>query len=539
MWPHSLIYLLLLLLFSFSLASSSYESTTPLQRFLSCLRIQSSPSISNLIYTPQNASFSSVLQSYNRNLRFLTPQTPKPVVIITPLNPTHVQATILCAKPVGLEVRVRSGGHDYEGLSYRSTVPFVLLDMFNLRNIDISKEATNYVAWIEAGAIVGELYHRIAQFSPTLAFPAGVCPSIGVGGHFSGGGYGNLMRKYGLSVDNIIDALFVDVIGVIHDRKSMGEDLFWAIRGGGAASFGVVISWKIKLVSVPDTVTVFNLKLTVEQGALDVAHRWQSVAPNLPKDLFIRAMHNVMASATNEGEFTVQVSFIGLFLGTTESLIPLMNKYFPELGLNKSDCSERKWVESTLFWNNSPEGSNIDTLLNRPKNGSVFFKSRSDYVKKPISKEGISAIWRTMIGFENTHLVMQWNPYGGKMWEIEESATPFPHRAGNLFLIQYPLAWVEEGIESANFYMNMSKSLYNFMTPFVSRSPRESFLNYRDLDIGANLGSETNYRVAEECGRKYFKRNFDRLVKVKTMVDPDNFFRNEQSIPPLPKGKFV
>lgn len=411
--------------------------------------------------------------------------------------------------------------------------------MFNLRNIDISKEATDYVAWIEAGAIVGELYHRIAQFSPTLAFPAGVCPSMGVGGHFSGGGYGNLMRKYGLSVDNIIDALFVDANGAIHDRKSMGEDLFWAIRGGGAASFGVVISWKIKLVSVPEKVTVFKVKLTVEQGALDVTHRWQFVAPNLPKELFIRVMHNVVASKTKEGEFTVQVSFIGLFLGNTKSLVPLMNKYFPELGLSESDCSERKWVETTLFWYNSPEGSSIETLLDRPKNGSIFFKSRSDYVKKPISKEGIWGIWRSMIGFENTDLVMQWNPYGGRMWEIPETATPFPHRAGNLFLIQYPLAWVDERIESGNFYMNMSKSFYNFMTPFVSSSPRESFLNYRDLDIGANPSGETNYGVAEQYGRKYFKANFDRLVKVKTMVDPYNFFRNEQSIPPLPKGRFV
>lgn len=517
----------------------SYESTpSNLQKFLSCLPIHSSPSISNLIYTPHNTSFLSVLHSYNRNLRFQTPTTPKPLLIITPLNAPQVQATITCAKPLGLQLRVRSGGHDYEGLSYRSTTPFVLLDMFNLRKIDIRKEV-DYVAWIEAGAIVGELYHRIAKFSPTLAFPAGVCPSIGAGGHFSGGGYGNLMRKFGLAVDNIVDALFVDANGVLHDRKSMGEDVFWAIRGGGAASFGVVISWKIKLVPIPETVTVFDLKLTIEQGALDVAHRWQFVAPILPEDLFIRAMHNVVTSTTKEGELTVQVSFIGLFLGTTKSLIPLMNKNFPELGLKASDCSEMKWVESTLFWYNSPKGSTIETLLERPSNASVFFKSGSDYVKKPISKEGISGIWQTMIGFDNTHSVMQWNPYGGRMWKIPESATPFPHRAGNLFFIQYPLSWTEEGSERANFYLNMSRTLYNFMAPFVSSSPRESFLNYRDLEIGANPSTNTNYGVAEEYGRKYFKGNFDRLVKVKTMVDPDNFFRNEQSIPPSPKGKKI
>ena len=57
-----------------------------------------------------------------------------------------------------------------------------------------------------------------------------------------------MMRKYGLSVDNVIDAQMVDVQGRLLDRKSMGEDLFWAITGGGEASFGVVLAYKIKLV---------------------------------------------------------------------------------------------------------------------------------------------------------------------------------------------------------------------------------------------------------------------------------------------------
>ena len=55
---------------------------------------------------------------------------------------------------------------------------------------------------------------------------SGVCPTLGVGGHFSGGGYGNMLRKFGLSVDHIVDAQIVNVNGYILDRKSMGEDLF-------------------------------------------------------------------------------------------------------------------------------------------------------------------------------------------------------------------------------------------------------------------------------------------------------------------------
>ncbi|KAL0423632.1 UNVERIFIED_CONTAM: Berberine bridge enzyme-like 18 [Sesamum radiatum] len=148
-----------------------------------------------------------------------------------------------CAKENDMEIRTRSGGHDYEGLSYVSEVPFLIIDLINLSEVTVDVEQKT--AWVEAGATIGSLYYRIAEKSPTLGFPAGVCPTVGVGGHFSGGGYGTLLRKYGLAADNVIDARIIDVNGRILDRESMGEDLFWAIRGGGGASFGVILAWKV------------------------------------------------------------------------------------------------------------------------------------------------------------------------------------------------------------------------------------------------------------------------------------------------------
>lgn len=518
--------LLSILLLSISWQASGSVSGT----FIGCLFNHSNPShpISPAIYTPNNSSFSSVLETYIRNLRFNESTTRKPYLIITALHESHIQAAIICARKHDLQMKIRSGGHNNEGVSYVAEVPFFILDMFNLRSIEIDLESET--GWVQAGATLGEVYYRIFEKSKTHAFPAGVCPTVGVGGHFSGGGYGNMMRKYGLSVDNIIDAQLVDVNGRILDRKSMGEDLFWAIRGGGGASFGVVLSYKIKLVRVPEIITVFNVKKTLEQNATDIVQRWLHVADKLDDDLFIRLTLDVVNGT--DGKKTGRASFIALFLGDSERLVSVTNKSFPELGLKKSDCNETSWVQSVLFWTNFPLGTPNDVLLSRVPQVLTHLKRKSDYVKEPISKEGLEGIWKKLIELETPALTF--NPYGGRMGEIPAEDTPFPHRAGNLAKIQYASNWNTGGTEVANHYINLTRELHRYMTPFVSKNPREAFYNYQDLDIGINHNGKRSYLEGRVYGIKYFKGNFKRLVKTKTLVDPGNFFRNEQSIPTLP-----
>ena len=518
------------LLFSFEPPSLD----TP-EKFVQCLynNHHISNSISNAVYTQTNSSYSSVLDAPIHNLRLLNISS-KPQVIVTPLDVSHIQATIMCSQRHGLQIRTRSGGHDYEGLSYIAEVPFVVLDLINLRQIKVDVE--NRTTWVQAGENLGELYYTISQKTKTLGFPAGVCATVGTGGHFSGGGYGFLMRKYGLAADNIIDAHIIDVNGNLLDRKAMGEDLFWAIRGGGGASFGVIVAWKIKLVPIPSTVTVFNVERILEENATEIIEKWQLVANKLDERIFLR-MDLARANSSQHGKLALQANFVAMFQGGVEELIPLMQTNFPDLGLERKDCTETNWIGSAVFMNGVLIGSTgheaPEVLLNRTRHLSGNYKAKSDYVRKPIPVDGLRGLWCWLNDDKVQYSQLQFAPYGAKMDNISESEIPFAHRSGYIFHIHYVVVWQEEGDEAAERHMNWIRRLYKYMDPYVSNSPRAAYVNYRDLDIGVNNNGYTSYDQASIWGVKYFGNNFRRLAIVKTRVDPDNFFRNEQSIPTL------
>ena len=511
-----------------SLASTA----SAIDEFLGCL---SADIPSGLIQTPATpSSYSALLLSTARNLRYVLPDTSKPLGIIAATEHAHAQTTVRCGRRHGVRVRVRSGGHDYEGLSYASVhlhnrnEPFAVLDLAALRAIHV--DAARAEAWVESGATVGELYYAVGAASRSLGFPAGSCPTMGVGGHLSGGGFGSLARKYGLSADNVLDAVVVDADGRLVNRSTMGEDHFWALCGGGGESFGVVLSWKVRLVPVPETVTVFSIVRSRSQSAVELITKWQEMAPASPQELYLRVL------VLNQ-----QANFQALFLGRCGGLHRLMQDRFPELGMTEQDCEEVSWVQSTAFFGFSTTSVPPEQLLNRSSNPSYYLKAKSDHVQEPIPRDVWESIWTTWLEKPEAALLML-DPYGGVMSSIPPSETPFPHRQGNLYQLQYYSFWYENGTAAAEKRMSWVRGLYKEMEPYVSKNPRAVYVNYRDLDLGTNEldGDVTSYEKARlSWGDKYFKGNFKRLAAVKTMVDPHDFFRNEQSIPPLPTAKMM
>ncbi|XP_073036347.1 berberine bridge enzyme-like 22 [Primulina eburnea] len=517
--------------------------------FLKCMSCHSSrrAKIRRNIYTPNSSEYMSLLESASQNPRWFNETGERPFAIVTPLRETDVWTTIRCSKRLKLQIRVKSGGHDYEGLSVRSKSPFVMIDLTNLNSININlKQET---AWIQAGVTLGQLYYHIGNKSRTHAFPGGLGSSVGSGGHISGGGLGTLLRKHGLAADNVLDALFMDGNGRILDRSTMGEDLFWALRGGGGASFGVVLAWKLKLVQVPEQVTVFAFRRKLDPADLNLLHKWQNTAHKLPRDLFIRILIQNFGNNVPGDEKFVQVTYNGMFLGPAVQLVKMLRKHFPEFDLetedcfqeplkdsgctdkpcNKKECHQVSWIQSAVFFSGRKTDQPAETLLDKVKNKRVFNKATSDFLKVPIPDKGWKMIHNMFLSEERPIMII--DPLGGKMDKIAENETAFPHRKGNLFNIQYMINWFDDNrAEVADKHIFWMRSFHKKMAPYVAKSPRTAYINYKDLDLGEN-DEDYSYDQGKVWGEKYFKGNFERLARIKGKVDPRNFFRNEQSIP--------
>ncbi|KAF7820959.1 berberine bridge enzyme-like 21 [Senna tora] len=434
-------------------------------RFLECLKTHTNPSnqssVSDIVFAQSNVSYPTVLENYIRNARFNTSSTPKPSLIITPPHEAHVQSTVICAKSViPIQIKIWSGGHDYDGISYVfNHQPFIVLDLFNLRNITVDVQKNLVV--VQASATLGELYYKIWNNGKTHSFPAGVGPTVGVGGHVSSGGYGIMLQRYGLSVDNVIDARIGDVNGRILDKESMGEDLFWAIKGGGGGSFGVILSYTVKLVEVPEVALHEAVDVASE---LDDGKRFQN-GESFGGDVVSRRFRRARDA-----------------IGETAS----------SARAKEGELYETTWVESVLWWANYPLGTKPETLLDRNLNSTDFLKRKSDYVQNPIPRSGLEGLWKKMIEFGENMVSFQ------------------------------SLRW-ENGRDSIR---------CDAVSSSGGESVQDSVL--RDMARARNF-DENSYEEGEVYGLKYFNDNFERLVKVKTEVDSENFFRNEQSIPVLPR----
>ncbi|XVE58576.1 hypothetical protein DITRI_Ditri04bG0180500 [Diplodiscus trichospermus] len=141
-------------------------------------------------------------------------------------------------------------------------------------------------------------------------------------------------------------------------------------------------------------------------------------------------------------------------------------------------------------------------------------------------------MWRRFYEEEGRYASMNLVPFGGKWMRFQRLKLHSSHRAGNIYKIMYIVGREEVAkVSEIQKYLSWSRRFYRHMTPYISKSPRQAYANYRDLDVGVNnIKGNTTYAQASIWGFKYFKKNFNKLVHAKSLINPKNFFKHEQSI---------
>ncbi len=173
----------------------------------------------------------------------------RPAVIAQCRGTADISDAIKFANVHGLRISVRGGGHNVAG---RAVVDAgMMIDLSLMRSVAVNPATRT--ARVEGGATWKEVNRETQQFG--LATTGGLVGSTGVAGLTLGGGFGWLMSKYGMSLDNLKSVEIVLADGtVLHISESEHADLFWAVRGGGG-NFGVVAAFDFKLHAVGPMVT--------------------------------------------------------------------------------------------------------------------------------------------------------------------------------------------------------------------------------------------------------------------------------------------
>src|SRR3712207_2262372 len=165
----------------------------------------------------------------------------RPRMIVRCADVADVISCVNFARENEVLLAVRGGGHNGGGLGVADDG--LVIDLSAMRSVRVDPDAQN--VRVEGGAQWGDVDHAAHAFG--LAVPTGIISTTGVAGLTLGGGHGYLSRKYGLTIDNLLEAEVVLPDGrAVTASEDSHPDLFWALRGGGG-NFGVVTSFQFRL----------------------------------------------------------------------------------------------------------------------------------------------------------------------------------------------------------------------------------------------------------------------------------------------------
>ncbi len=421
--------------------------------------------------------------SYNKRTQI------SPQVRVVAASAASVGATIRWATDNGIGFAIRSGGHSYEGFSQN---PDLVIDVRGMIGINFSADKKSVA--IGSGSSLGSVYDKLSRSD--LAIPAGTCFPVGVAGHSLGGGFGLLGRPFGLACDSILSMELVDAAGQIrHAGEQENPDLFWALRGGGNGSFGVVTNFNFRTSAV-NMVAKFAITWSkpVAQG-VKIVRAWQEWLEDLPPSITC-TLHLTKGKG---GLMTLHVAGLSV---DSETRLRVELRRLQTLAGPAQILSTRTMTFDKAA--NIFNGGGPDT---------AFMKGKSDYLTDPMTDQGILTL---LEGLQKSPVAIAalCDSYGGAINKVASDATAFVHRGNTRYSIQSVKEWPSPGASAAN--IAAMRTLYQSMRPFVSGG---CYVNYCDLDLG------------DGYARAYWGDNLPRLMKIKAEFDPKNVFRHAQSVP--------
>jgi FAD/FMN-containing dehydrogenase len=414
----------------------------------------------------------------------------RPAVIVRAANADDVSRVVALARETGLELAVRSGGHSIPGHS--TTAGGIVLDLRDLDSLEIDVESRT--AWAGGGLTTGRYTDAVAEHG--LATPFGDTGSVGIGGLTLGGGIGYLVRKHGLTIDDLLAA---DVVtadgGLLRVDAESHPDLFWAIRGGGG-NFGVATRLRLRLheldtvvggmLILPATADTIYSFIAEAEAAPEELSGIANVMPAPPMPFLPAEQHGrlvIFAVLVYAGEVEAGQRAVAPFRGLAEPIADMLGpKRYPE-----------------IF---EPGGEEFHPVAS----------ARTMYVDS-IDRSAAEQIVEQLQTSTAMMAVAQLRVLRGAAARVPVDATAYAHRQSRIMVnVAALLGSPDEAPVHEPWVTGLAEAL--------RQDDDGAYVNF--------LGDEGEGRIRAA----YPGETWDHLVAVKRRYDPTNLFRLNQNIPP-------
>jgi FAD/FMN-containing dehydrogenase len=421
----------------------------------------------------------------------------RPALVVQPTGTADVVVAVDFAQEWKLPLSVRSGGHNIAGTALTAGGPTI--DLSRLRGILVDPEQRT--ATVQAGCLLGDV-DRETQLHG-LAIPLGFLSEVGVAGLTLGGGLGYLTRRFGWTVDSLLEVEIVTADGQLrragHDEH---EDLFWAVRGAGA-NLGVVTTLTFRLHPVGPTVYGGLIGWPFERAG-EILRAYRTITSQAPRELavwlvLLRAPAAPFVPPDWHGRriCAMAICYSGNLEDTDRVLAPIRALGDPVLDL----LQEQPYTQVQSY---------LDAT--EPRGNHYYWKT--EYLAE-LPDPLLSTLREVFEECPNPEADLGVLHLGGALNQRAEDDGAVGNRNVQ-FVLGIKGMW-QPGEPDAAAYRHWVRDAWERVRPF---STGATYNNFQTAD-------EDSERV-----RATYGANYDRLVEVKTKYDPDNVFRSNRNIPP-------